>query len=47
MGGPEAAAVLGRWQVEAIVVPVGRAAPGEGWDQVFADLDGSLYLRTP
>lgn len=44
-GGDAAAAVLGRWDVEAIVMPAGQPGPGEEWKQVSADVDGALFVR--
>ncbi len=43
--GPEAMAVLDRWEVDAVVAPPGVPAPPGAWERVYADADGALYVR--
>ena len=44
-GGTDAAEVLDRWLVEAVVVPAAQLPPAGAWDRVYADADGALYVR--
>ena len=41
----QAAEVLDRWQVDAVVVPTGAPPPAGDWERAYEDADGALYLR--